>query len=175
MMFLHACVTWAEAPLLLSGSLEALLALALGPDAAGTLDVLNPCLKAYSPAAPRAPNPLVLVTVASESLWADGEPTLGFLGCASASILDIPFLAIPVLDVELVVEASEATDMRSRSAGSVSDESPRRARLSRDVRVGLGLGTFAVLVPTEEAAAGGILARLVLAAPPAVLPVWALL
>lgn len=173
--YLHACVTCAEGPLLLSGSLEALFALALGPDTAGTLHVLNPCLKAYSPAALRAPKPLLLATVASESLWAEGEPTLGLLGCASASILDSPFLAIPVLDVELVVEASEATDMRSRSAGSVSDESPSRARLSREVRVGLGLGTLAVLAAAEAAAAWGAFARLVLVAAPPVLPVWALL
>lgn len=112
--------------------------------------------------------------MASESLWADGEPTLCLLGCAKASILDIPLLAIPVLDVELAVEASEATDIRSRSAGSVSDESPSRARLSREVLVGLGLGALVVLLAAEEAGAWGILARLDLVLAPTVLPVWPL-
>lgn len=113
--------------------------------------------------------------MASESLWADGEPTLGLLGCARASILDIPLLAIPVLDVELAVEASEATDIRSRSAGSVSDESPSRARLNREALVGLGLGTLVVLLVAEEAGAWVILARLDLVlAPTVVFPVWAL-
>ena len=111
--------------------------------------------------------------MASESLWADGEPTLGLLGCARASILDIPLLAIPVLDVELAVEASEATDIRSRSAGSVSDESPSRALLSRDALVGLGLGTLVALLAAEEAGAWVILALLDLVlAPTVVLPVW---
>lgn len=80
---------------------------------------------------------------------------------------------MPVLDVELAVEASDATDMRSRSAGSVSDESPTRARLSRDVLVGLGLGTQAALAAPEEAEACGVLPRLGLEpAPVAVAPVW---
>ncbi|TNN71187.1 hypothetical protein EYF80_018535 [Liparis tanakae] len=124
----------------------------------------------------RGPRPLpLLVTVASESLWADGEPTLGLRGCARASILDMPLLAMPVLDVELAVDASEATDIRSNSAGSVSEESPIRARLSRDALVGLGLGAFAVLPAAVELGAWEVLARLALVlAPTLVLPVWAL-
>lgn len=67
---LQAGVTCAqeEIPLPLSGSLEALLALALGPDTEVKLDPLAPCLKVYSAATLRLPKPRPLVTVASESL-----------------------------------------------------------------------------------------------------------
>lgn len=83
----------------------------------------------------------------------------------------MPLFAIPVLEVELAVDASEATDMRSRSAGSVSEESPNRARLSREVLVGLGLGALVALLVPEEGGGCVILARLDLVLAVAV---WAL-
>lgn len=42
------------------------------------------------------------------------------------------------LEVELVVDTSEATDTLSASARSVSDVSPSRARRRREALVGLG-------------------------------------
>lgn len=77
-------------------------------------------------------------TVASESLRADMDPSLVRLGCASMSMRDGAFLPDGGLDVELVVDTSDATDTRSASARSVSDVSPSRARLRRDALVGRG-------------------------------------
>lgn len=77
-------------------------------------------------------------TVASESLRADMDPSLVRRGCASMSMRDGAFLPDGGLDVELVVDTSDATDTRSASARSVSDVSPSRARLRRDALVGRG-------------------------------------
>ena len=70
------------------------------------------------------------------------------------------------------MEASEATDMRSKSPISVSEESPSRALLSSDARV--GRGRVVGLLEGPVAVAWETLARLALVlAPTVVLPAWA--
>lgn len=81
------------------------------------------------------------LTVASESLRAEMEPSLVRLGWANMSIRDGAFLPDGGLEVELVVDTSEATDILSASARSVSDVSPSRARRSREALVGRGVGS----------------------------------
>lgn len=68
------------------------------------------------------------------------------------SSLDSPFRPGGGLEVELVVDTSEATDTLSASARSVSDVSPSRARRRREALVGRGWGR-AVCLFSEEAVA----------------------
>lgn len=93
---------------------------------------------------------LLRPTVHSESLRAEMEPSRVLLGWASMSSREGPLRPDGGLDVELVVDTSEATDILSASAWSVSDVSPSRARRSREVLVGRGWGREACF-PREEA------------------------
>lgn len=92
------------------------------------------------------------VTVHSESLRAEMEPRRLLLGCASMSSREGPFRPDGGLEVELVVDTSDATDTRSASARSVSEVSPRRARRRREALVGRGWGKEACF-PRDEAVA----------------------
>ncbi len=83
---------------------------------------------------------VVLLTVASESLRAETEPSLVRRGCASMSMRDCAFLPDGGLEVELVVDTSDATETLSASARSVSDVSPSRALRNRYALVGRGCG-----------------------------------
>lgn len=56
------------------------------------------------------------------------------------SMRDCAFLPDGGLEVELVVDTSDATETLSASARSVSDVSPSRALRNRDARVGRGCG-----------------------------------
>lgn len=95
---------------------------------------------------------LLRPTVHSESLRAEMEPSRVLLGWASMSSREGPLRPDGGLDVELVVDTSEATDILSASGRSVSDVSPSLARRSRDVLVGRGCGREACF-PREEAVA----------------------
>lgn len=60
-------------------------------------------------------------------------------------------LPVGGLDVELVVDTSEATDALSASASSLSEASPSRALRKREVLVGRGLGRVVDLLAEPEA------------------------
>lgn len=76
---------------------------------------------------------------------------------------DNPFRPDGGLEVELVVDTSDATDTLSASAKSVSDVSPSRARRRREALVGRGCGSDACLLREEAVAAWRV--RLVLEEP----------
>lgn len=145
--------TWG-APAHLSGSLEALFALALGTTAEEDAGVDRRPRRSALSGAGRGVKLLILPDVASESLRAEGEHTRGLRGCASASIRESVLRPAEGLEAELAVEASDATDIRSASAWSVSEASPSRARRRREARVGLGRGRVVGLEVAGVGAAG---------------------
>ncbi len=139
--FLPAGVLWTYGvPRHLSGSLDTLLALALGTEKEEEAAVERTPSRSTLSGAGRGTKPLILPDVASESLRAEGEPIRGLRGWARASIRERVLRPAEGLDAELAVEASEATDIQSTSARSVSEASPSRARRRREARVGLGSG-----------------------------------
>lgn len=138
---------------LVSFSLETLLALILGVSLFSVgVDERKPRRRAVS-ADMRDEEVLVRVTVHSESLRAEMEPRRVLRGWASMSSLESPFRPGGGLDVELVVDTSEATDTLSASARSVSDVSPNRARRRREALVGRGWGRDVCLFSEEVVAA----------------------
>lgn len=123
---------------LASFSLDTLLALILGVSLFSVgVDERKPRRRAVSDDS-RGEEVELRVTVHSESLRAEMEPRRFLRGCASKSSRDIPFRPDGGLEVELVVDTSEATDTLSASARSVSDVSPSRARRRREALVGRG-------------------------------------
>lgn len=123
---------------LISFSLDTLLALILGVNLFSVgVDERNPRRRAVSLVI-RGEEVLFRVTVHSESLRAEMEPRRVLRGCASMSSRDKPLRPDGGLDVELVVDTSDATDTLSASARSVSDVSPNLARRSREALVGRG-------------------------------------
>ncbi len=138
---------------LASFSLDTLLALILGVSLFSVgVDERKPRRRAVS--ADRRDEEVELrVTVHSESLRAEMEPRRFLRGWASKSSRDSPFRPDGGLEVELVVDTSEATDTLSASARSVSDVSPSRARRRREALVGRGWGKVACLFKEEVVAA----------------------
>lgn len=138
---------------LASLSLDTLLALILGVSLFSVgVEERKPKRRAVS-ADMRDEEVEVLVIVHSESLRAEIDPKRFLRGCANISSLDRPFRPGGGLEVELVVDTSEATDTLSASAKSVSDVSPSRARRRRDALVGRGWGSEACLFSEEVVAA----------------------
>lgn len=148
---------------LVSFSLDTLLALILGISLFSVgVDERSPRRRAVS--ADRREEAEFRVTVHSESLRADMDPRRFLRGWANMSNRDIPFRPDGGLEVELVVDTSEATDTLSASARSVSDVSPSRARRRREALVGRGWGSEACLFRDDAVAAWSV--RLVLEDPP---------
>lgn len=116
--------------------------------------LFSPSLRAVS-ADKRAA--VVRLTVASESLRAENEPSLVRRGCASMSMRDCAFLPDGGLEVELVVDTSDATETLSASARSVSDVSPSRALRNRDALVGRGCGSPACFARAAVVVCGVLL------------------
>lgn len=148
---------------LVSLSLDTLFALILGVSLFSVgVDERNPRRRAVS-ADRRCEEVELRATVHSESLRADMEPRRFLRGWASMSNRDIPFRPDGGLEVELVVDTSDATDTLSASAKSVSDVSPNRARRRREALVGRGCGREACLFREDVVAAWRV--RLVLDEP----------
>lgn len=139
---------------LVSFSLDTLLALILGASllSAGA-DERKPRRSAVSAERRGEAAAETRAVTHSESLRAETEPTRLRRGCASMSRRDSPPRPDGGLEVELVVDTSDATDARSASARSVSEVSPSRARRRREARVGRGLGSAAACLLIEDDAA----------------------
>jgi len=142
---------------LVSFSVDTLLALILGVSLLSVgVDERRPRRRAVS-ADRRGEEAELRVTMHSESLRAEMEPRRVLRGWASMSSRDNPFRPDGGFEVELVVDTSEATDIRSASARSVSEVSPSRARRRREALVGRGWGSEACLLMEEVVAAWRVL------------------